>query len=466
MKSRVMLRRPLGRLEACTLRDALRAPQGDTVTRRLNCSGFGFFHIRYTVMTLNLRTQILIGTAATAIVAVLGMAVLLLNQIGPGPAALLPAERTLALVANIHPEERSRLQVTMPWMQTLPDLNAQTPVAAYVRNPDGTIGWVTFNANGQSSTTVRGDGERALTDDDAFRPLSSTYEPGSSWIFARFPDVSMNIAGINPPQEPMSLTIGTGSLQIAWEQNGPSLPSLSSAPAMSDESTVISMDAGNLATILTKAAEMLSDTQRLALESVLRGWSSRLFGPEISPQYDLLTLTDAPASLTLTNLSGGSLAAILSTNIDEDADKTVARLHRAVRSATAESERMQRTFDTSFNVDILMQREPAVSSGSVSGGWTLDNTVTRDDDSGFFSALKGEQVVLSTNNNLIQQFLHARRLSPEPGTIARGSFSVPALSAVLNRIGLSMNLPALFPGSAQIDWQLMRKGNLHVLQID
>lgn len=411
---------------------------------------------------VSIRTQALAAVAALACIALITGALLILRHIGPGPASHLPAHRTLALVTRMPPAVRDTVEPVLPWITSMPDLDEATPVAALVQI-GGQQTWITFDAAGRANQTVLTEGETPLTEDDAYRPLSTTYTPGSVWMFIRAPDVQVELTDLISPTSPLAISMGTGSVQIAWRDNDRAMPNLAPSPDLSGNDSVLSVDAGNLRSLMIEAVTLLPSTSRLALYGLIREWSATLFGPEISAEYDLLPFTDGQASVALTHASG-SLATTLMATVTGKPDEAIDRLHRAVRSVSGMPERYTRTFDESFTIDTMRQKDPSATSGSLVSGWTRNDTSI--ERGGLFSALRGSWLILSTNTNSVQNAIAAMRVPPETfSMLARGTLRPSRIASILQDTGIRSGFLDLLPDSDIVLWQLSRFGSIRMLEI-
>lgn len=420
------------------------------------------------LMTLRLRTQLLIGLATLVCILLAGAAVFFVSQIGPGALSKLPAGRTLAVAVGLSDNERDRLATFIPEVQRIPSLNAAFPVAALIRGNDGTATWVTFDARGnaQGGQVMLQKGESSLTSDPAFRGLDSTYKPGTGWVYLRFPVITSEIPGIRSIAKPVSIAFGTGSTRVSWQSTSPisTLATVHELPA-TDIDLALSVHAGNLKLFLQSAASLLNDNSALAVQSLLTGWVTRLAGSDVSARYEVLPLLDGPGGLTLIH-SSGAMQAALTSGTQTDPTETLAHMHRGVASTNVGSTRFTRTFDETFSIDTLTEDAAAVTLEGKQGNWRILRTAIADG-RGLFSAETGKRIILSVSDTLLSRLLNASSVLGSPSLVARGHADMPSVRAWIDSLHLSIAFPVqILPMQQErIEWEIVKKGGVLTLEL-
>ncbi len=416
-------------------------------------------------MTLRLRTQLLIGLATLVCILLAGVAVFFATQIGPGALAKLPADRTLAVTVGLTNADHERLRMFLPDAERIPSASADYPVAALIKQQDGTAQWVLFDVHGnpQNGAAVLIKEERMLTDDPAFRGFQSTYTPGTPWVYLRSPSLLAEFSKLTI-NVPLTVSLGTGSTQISW-QNRTSFPTLATSQELQGDDVIFSVHAGNMAMLIDKVSTLLPEATRLAAEAHMRTWVAATTGNEISVKYEILPLFDGPSGITVAN-ENGIYNAILTGEGGQDVGETVAHLHRGVASQSLATSRLTRTFDEKFTVDTLVNDASSSTTEEDLGNWHIVRTPA-EGKHGLFSAVSGRRVILSTSDTLIRRMLNSSSTLGSPSIIARGTVNALALGGWMGNFSLNIHTPVpLLPkDESTFQWNLTRKGGILTLEL-
>lgn len=412
------------------------------------------------MMTASLRTQIIAGTAALACLLVIGMAFFLLREIGPGPASLLPAERTLMLVTNMPPTTQQALQDLLPDLKGAPLHEQGTPVAALVRTGNKTA-WVTFDAHGTPSVpgALLQEGETPLSADNAYSRLSATYTPTAPWLFARFPETKLQVEGIAVPSSPMTISMGTGSVRIAWPTR---MTASFTGPVMKESSPLIfRLNAANLGSFLTQAVSVLSDSVRLPANALLRSWVSSVVGNDMSVRYDVVPALEGAGTMVINNASG-SLEVGLRALPSESAEKILTTMEQGALGSAVGAEHVERTFDEKFTFETMKAGADVTPTKEEQGGWTI-HTISPE---AFVTATHGREVAIATSKALLLSLLEAT-MGNATQHVADGMMQEHQISELLHTWHIPLNLPwKLVPGTGEsILWALDRQGSLAILTV-
>lgn len=411
-------------------------------------------------MTSSLRIQIIAGTATLVCLLVIGGAFILLREIGPGPASLLPAERTLLLVANMPPSTQQLFDDILPDLKNAPLREEGTAVAALIR-----VGkkaeWVTFDTNGTPSvqTPLLQKGEKPLSSDNAYSRLSTTYTPAIPWLFARFPEIKLQIEGIAAPSSPMTIAIGTGSLRLAWPSR---MTTAFTGPAIEDTADVIArINAANFSSFVAYAASALTEAARIPADALLRSWIGRIMGKEISVRYDLGSTFDGPAAMVLSTASGAHDIAIR-TLPSRSAQNILTNMEKGAMDNTIDAERVERTFDEKFTFETMKAGADVAPTKEEREGWTI-HTIAPDT---FMTAQHNREFILATSKTLLIKLMEAPMGNAEQG-VAAGMVKEKQMTELLRRWHIPLNLPwKLVPGTGDsILWTINRRGSIAVLSI-
>jgi hypothetical protein len=411
------------------------------------------------MMQFSVRTQVIIGAVSLLCLLLAGTSFALLRQIGPSPASLLPADRTVMLVSNLSPAMQKKLQTVLPALADAPLRGQDTPVAALVRSGTA-LTWVTFDARGNAQTSVPllTESETPLSSDAAFRQLRQTYDAQSPWLFVRFPETPLHVDGLTGPTVPASVTVGTGAVQIAWPtrmQTGFTGP----VPQESN-GTVLRVSAAQLTSFLTSATTLLTEQNRLTVKTLLTAWISHTVGPEVSAAYDVLPLLDGAGTLTVAQTGSGTDIALRA--LPHDArDASLVRIEQGIVSVAAGTERVQRTFDEKFSFDTIRLAEGDEAETAQIGAWSVHLSPA----ASTMAGRMGREWAFGTDRALFTTLLQAMQSSAGQH-IAEGTVDPAALNILLERWRIHLALPwDLLPAGKDVFWTLDRKGGLAVLSV-
>jgi hypothetical protein len=413
-------------------------------------------------MTIPLRNQIIIGTVSLVCLILIGVSFILLRQIGPSPASLLPADRTVMLVSNLSPESQRQMQSIIPGLADAPLQEQGTTVAALITTGT-TTRWVIFDANGtpQSDTSLMVEGERPLSSDSVYRQLQQTYTTHAPWLFVRFPETPLQIDGLRTPSTPVAVTVGTGSVQIAWPTT---LQSAFTGPVPPlDDDTVLRVSAARLGAFVMGISTLLSEQQTIAAHALLQSWISRTVGSEVSATYDILPSIDGAGTLMLQKTKTGSLALSLRALPHTKQEESMTRLEQGMLSTATGTERIQRTFDETFTFDTVQLAEGAEAEEMEIGAWTVHLSPGR----AAMIGRSGREWAFGTDRLLFTSLIRAMQSSAAQH-IAEGVIDPKAAEALLEGWKIQVNLPwELLPGTSKhVLWTLDRKGGLAILTIE
>lgn len=412
-------------------------------------------------MTISMRMQIIIGTVTLVCVLLVGGAFIVFREIGPSPASLLPAERTVILVSHLSPDIQRQWQTVLPSLEQAPLKESGTPIAALVKTGTGKAMWVAFDERGKplTNTTLIMAGEQSLSSDQEYRKLRGTYTQRSPWMFVRFPETKLNIAGVVMPRQPVSLTLGTGSLKVSWA--GYSDGSFTGPIPSSNPSTVFRVSAGHLGSLITTAGNLLTAENRLIAETLLRSWVARIAGPDISAQYDLMPMLDGAGTVIAVDGSGSIRTAVrvLSPASPQD---MLTRFEQGALSSGAAADIYQRTFDEKFTFTTVRAGSGAQMLVTNAGGWTTHTIPAAH----FISAIRGWEFGMGTDTALLTSLLRTMQSTAVQRT-ADGVFQSSVVDSLLSKWHIGLSLPwNLIPGTGQtVVWDLESKGGIAELEI-
>lgn len=419
-------------------------------------------------MNISIRTQLIIGAASLLCLLLVGLSLLLLRQIGPSPASLLPADRTLILIENVQPEVREALGTIIPFLNTIPPYRGTT--AALVRLPDGKTDWLIFgetkDARGGKSIgsenpmtfALLGTGS-ALSADPGFLALAHNYKPGPSWIYVQNPAMQMMVQGLQLPSVPLSLELGTGSLRLAWPSR---MTTAFTGPVMGEDgNAIVRLNAATLSLFLKNAASIFTDAVRMPAEALLQSWISRTVGKDISMTYDIVPMLDGPGIVTIAAASE-TLDAGVRALPSESAENKLQRLEQEAIGASADVEQVERKFDEKFTLETIQAKTNMIPVETEQSGWTI-RTIASDK---FVTARKGREFIVATGDALLNALL-AATLGNAHQQIADGMIRENAVTDLLRQWHIPLHLPwNLIPGTGDtIMWTMNRQGGLAVLDM-
>ncbi len=413
-------------------------------------------------MQMQSQKQIIIGVTTLVCILLVGIAFTSIRRIGPSVAAQLPAERTLLVLSHFSINEQQVLQSIFSSLRGAPLKEEPTPIAALVASGDATE-WVLFDAQGTPSTTqpLVQEGEASLLSDAAYLPLRSTYTTHVPWAFVRSPHTDAHLNGFTIPSHPITLSLGTGSISLAWAtktilQNG------FMGPNVQDTSRLgFSIRATQLQPVLEGVFSVLSAQNQMVVRTLIESKVRTIFGADISARYDILPLLHGAGTFIAKEQTGSliiGLRALPQSNQTEALD----RLEQGITSALAGAERIQRTFDTTFTFDSLEASNKPVHTTSFLGMWEIHTTPFTPT----LVARNGQEWIFGSTQEMAPPLIEAT-LPMSKEYIASGTINKKAMQNLLQNARISVQIPwqILLQKDENVAWSLQRQGDLAVLRI-
>jgi hypothetical protein len=419
------------------------------------------FSYTISLMTSSLRTQLIIGAASLLCLLLAGTAFVLLREIGPGPASLLPAERTVMLVSKMPPATQRMWQDVLPDLKNAPLQEQGTEIAALVRTGNATE-WITFDARGVPSTqtVLLHEGETPLSSDDMYRRLSATYTTASPWLFARFPETELMIEGLTVPSSPVSIAMGTGSIQLAWPSR---MGTAFTGPVIKETTgTIFRLNAANLSSFIKQTTGILSASVRTPAEALLQSWVRSIVGDDLSVTYDIGAMLNG-AGVAVVRSASGALGMVVRVLPADAADMTLNAMEQGAIASAGGAEHVERVFDEKFTFETMKAGTDVTPSEEERAGWTI-RTIVPDT---FINARHSREFAVATGKDVLNDVIDAM-LGGAVQRVADGMLVEPRVTELLRQWHIPLNLPLnLIPGTGdRILWSMDREGGLAVLTME
>lgn len=413
-------------------------------------------------MNISFRTQCIIGVTSLICILVAGTSFALLQEIGPSPAALLPAERTLLLITNLSPDLQRTWQQTLPDLQDAP-LTENGPMTAALIQKGQEKEWVLFDVHGMPSTKkpLLMNGEASLSSEDSYRQLRATYTASSPWMFVRFPEVPLAIEGLETPSLPITITIGTGSVSIAWPMRMES--ALIGLVSEEIPTTIASISAAKLGTLIMNIGALLTDNNTMIATSILQTWIQEIFGSDVSAQYDMLPLLDGVGTINIAQNNSGSLNVAVRVQPEELQEMSIDRLKKGAMNSGKDSKHISNVFDETFTFDTIVKTDDAPYEATKMGIWDVSST------SGTNMLFAETKHAWALGNE--QELFHSLLSTMMPvleNAIGMGVLDIQIIDSILQRFGMRIHIPweLLLGVNHTAHWTLKRQGGLAVLHIN
>jgi len=392
-------------------------------------------------LTATQYSAIAIAAAFIAIGSSLGV-VFLGHSSGNDPADILPAKETIALVRNADQAAIATLGTHLNGFDAIP-LQEHPVDVAVLRLPDGKTAWVVLDsvsapagmrysitASDTAAQGLIGKGADRLSDDGTYADLRA-FMADAPFAYVRFPDISMkpvaSAVGLFAPSEPVAVTWKDGTMSIV-------LPGKD---------------------ILSTLASSLSPSAQTLAESRIRTIVADIFGPSVSPAYDILPLIRSSASVELRE--GGGIIVVGETDNAADARATIERLHVAFAAGRPGIEVVSRPLDEQFSYTGIRKTDTGVQKTTERRDG-FDIVRSHADTAMFLSATRGSNVVLS---NTMDGLSAGMTIASDGSPFRSGAhFSFAADAASVRKL-----FPTLGDAAKSVQWVLTPQNGRLVLEI-
>lgn len=399
------------------------------------------------------------------------------------PADLLPAKNVTALFSRITKENARPFIEEFPQLASVPLPSASPSALALVRLDSGTDGWILFTRQsipGKPSFAVSASSPEMLALlSHTSTPLSASpdyrmlEESDASALAAhlRFPALTQPqhplFRRFAPVTSPLSMTIGSGGITIAWPHEKAETSTLSHiAPPVFDQE-LLTLQTSDGTDPLGSIIDRISREDALVLQGALTGMLKEIFGDDLSPRYDLLPLMEHEYALHLAGsydhprfvLRGGA----------PEARTHVEKLHALFAAHVPVSESRTHAFDDGFVMTDIRRLEDAVEDvASREHGWDVRRTTTGSG-TALISALRGSDFILANDETGFARALtDGDSLRTDRHTVARGATDIEAFRAFLHALAPTLieeQARPLFSLTGMTEWTLLRENGFSVMKI-
>ncbi|HVW66929.1 MAG TPA: hypothetical protein VHA78_04350 [Candidatus Peribacteraceae bacterium] len=421
-------------------------------------------------------------TAAIVVIAGIVAAWILLPRPQIDAAMQLPASKTLALFQNVNRTTIRPFVSSFPILDGVPLTDSPVSIAILRTQTGGELGWavLTRTTNADQPFTIRASSSDIqtlllhVTD-----PLNRSYtysqllpdEPKNPWAYLRFPDIQPSPASpaatLLTISRPASVALMADGLSIRTLASSAEsrLESLPAAPKDVFSHPLFIAEMQDLGNVALDASTLLHPDATAVSQSVLRSALASLFGPSISPRYDMVPLLRGPTTLQVAAGTGTHLRVVIEGNTtDRDGSMKLDHLIQLFTNTLTPVTRDVQTFDNKFTFEDVRQDPSLISDATATDGtWTVRTITQTQTHSTLLVATRGGDFVLSNDQAAFEKTIHAS--SPdfpamEPAPAGLGLIQSDALSALLTRsIPTVWNDQHIASGTGgYLKWKLSREG--------
>jgi hypothetical protein len=324
-----------------------------------------------------------IGIAVAALLAAGGIAFSVRRTAdGMSPAALLPVEKTVALLVPHKPDDVAFFARWLPTQAPLPTIEAGSTLAIVRHANRG--GWILFrpSPSGQGEPFVMtasdpsllgllGQDDATLADDDGFRALHADLPPDAGWAYVGRRESALLdgwLAG-----GPAVLTVETDrvTLRVPDRIDGSAATTALREPA--GDRPIFSAWIADWEDMAQHLEGLAGEQASLLTATMAQSLLSPLFGPDVSLRHDVLPMIDAGGEVRLETISGTTLFTLAGTaGSADEASEGIERLRASFRTSAGGSRRERRDFEGGFKMDWLRADDSAVDERRVElEGWDV-----------------------------------------------------------------------------------------------
>lgn len=429
-------------------------------------------------MNSNWKIPIIASTCALLGVGIIAITLLFFPWERPlEPLDVLPADATLLYIDGANKETAQHLTAFLPMDLPLPFDDTQSTFAI-VKLPSG-LAWIRFDAHTPgSSASMKASDPTALsllvTDrnlslrrDATFRRLTAPIRNDTSLLYVRRERLASLplFTQLRVPNVDLAIGLHADQVQIAfpWNTNSPALPIDSAQPPTN---TIVFVQTSDAQELIDGVSSLLHPGAQLSLQALLAQWIKNNFGGDVSLASALSPFLMSHATLALQSGLGTVHVALGATA--PGLEERLQTLHAGFRSQLSASSRLERTFDERFHVDILSSDPSTIEEHiSAEAGWALKETSHPRLGKEFVSAVRGNRVVMSTSELLLNAIVRGRRaMENDSSLVGWGVLDLPALQTFLVTHHWPLPLPNLAPfNQQQLKWMLARKGTIGILTL-
>lgn len=371
--------------------------------------------------------HIAVAIAGGVLAVALGLGVVFLGNRSDkkDPATILPAWETKLLARNVTADS---LRLLQDRIQGLDGISLPGHAVDIALLDTGTnLSWVMFDATtapagmrfsitasdtAAQSLIKQGDGR--LSDDREYKGIMDAL-PDGTVAFVRLDELTMKDPSIFDPFDTTGIVFEPSRTRILLPQ----------------------------AHFSSAIPELFSDQAAALLQSYARTTISALFGPQISPAYDVLALFHEPLSLRV--MQNGSVTVMGKARDGRTTDTMVAKLHDAFASKEAGSEVVTKKLDDQFSYTGIRQADASVNRTKENrNGYAVEKSVRSGGNGTFITAIGGSSVILTTDEAALADAID--------GFDANGN----TFSIRLDGPSVASAMPLLKGTARPIDWSVSR----------
>ena len=442
-----------------------------------------------------------VGVFLAAFTVAVSVWAVLRNQ-PPSLIRLVPADRTLALLMRVWPDDVRAFATITPILRTVPEAEGLRSIAL-LELPDGSIGWVALDetegsgwftrsravaTSGPAVDRLLGSQSPPFTATPFYTALSAYGGNRSSAFLSTRLLLPLSSSGIDRAIAPL-LGNGTDSASFVLLRREPGgwfaaffRPHAGSTlraaphPARSPDGSTLSLGIGDPLGAALVLTDTLDADERTLLVAFARTWFQERLGSSVS-RADLAYLLGSPTTLHVTTHGTGSLS-ILIRGRSEDSARLERTLRRLTDGATPALHHriVERRFEQGFQSRIITADTQTLEPWrETRGGWHAWGV--RDAGSGgLFVALRGREYLVSGQFAALREAMQSEGgaeltdIPSVPGTrIAWGRTPLPLLRSLLPAMtGIPLHsslLPLLEQSDDTVHWAMGQAGRVTTVRI-
>lgn len=390
------------------------------------------------------------------------------------PSTLLPLDRTVAVLQNIHGEFALSLKQHVMEMAQIPDLTSH-PTAALLRKDDGTLGFAFFvpsfhggGAFDSSDANVRRvlletKDEPRLHSSNEYRSLMSTC--AATCAYLGFPQLHLStassIATLIHINHAIVISPQKDNLTVSFAGFQHSLPALRHNPKDIFADPLFIIHAGNLASVPSMLSSTMQSTPSLVSQTLLQSVITDTFGSDVSATYDLPRLLQGETTVqAAVGIDGNLRVVVEGTDEGDAAQKLLQDFQSRLTSATVEN----LTFADRFTMRIVRADNSHVKTGSGTvHGWKTQSVEVADNSRSLFLGLRADRYILSNDRDAFRKAIAQEAVPLELLSAAPSALGLLRSDAVSKY--LKLHVPTIWNNQSipsgtggYLKWKMMQEG--------
>lgn len=396
------------------------------------------------------------------------------------PAMHIPAKETVALFQHITKTDATDIARSFPLIATVP-LTDKPSVVVFLKTASGATGWAVLEPQEEGTSPFD-----VQVSDPQFTPLfqAIAHPLGRDYTYSvlrgestdgfsayvRFPDVQLAetspIFSLIQAKKPITIAMTTDGLRVRFlKDNDVNFPTLATTPKDIFVHPILIAHLSNGKAGLELIGSLMKPAPLLVTQTVLRQSIASLFGPDISPSYELPILLRGQTTVQVAKSETGSALRIVIEGQVPRERNILERLKTLFTAELAAITTDDDLFDDKFSMKSVRQDNSLIEDTKrEENGWTIESIHQKGTEKILLLGLRGSRYLLSNDAAAFE-----KGISMEAAALTPLS-SIPAGLGLIDsnqmHTFLLQNLRTVWPSSLEIPsgtggylkWKMTQEG--------